>query len=116
MLFVKLLFLTMICGATAQNRFHPNKICFEKVPYLVQNVITKLNAQDRSTRDVVLLKLGVFESSRQIIDDFHNNLLQLVPKENAIVTPRSDETTKVRSVRKNVVIVIISDVSDSVSC
>lgn len=114
-MFVKLLVLTLICGVTAQNNSQFNENCSEKISFFIRDVMIKLNSKDSSTRDVVLLKLVMLESSKKIVDDIHNNLLQSIPKENPIITPKSTETIGARNIRKNVVIIIVSDVSDSVS-
>lgn len=115
MLIVKVWFLTLICGVTAQKRSFFNEVCSKRASSFVKAIIKNLNAEDSSTRDVVLLKLGMFENSTQNINDILNILLKSVPSENLIITPNRNEVTELRHIKKNVVIIIVSDVSDTVS-
>lgn len=115
MLILKIVLVVLVNCCLIRGHLVIDSNGFEKASNFVRDVITKLNSEDSSTRDVILFRLGLYKSSKRTVDDIYESLIDAVPKENIVVTPRLDEVSDIKNIRKTAVIIIVSDVYDFVS-
>jgi hypothetical protein len=92
----------------AQVNFNSNLAKF------LRNHIEDLNLQDSTTRDVIVLRLGMFSNSSVLVDGMFESIVEAVPEKNPLMVSSLKVSYADERIRKAAVIVIASDVFDTV--
>lgn len=111
---LKLILLIFCFDFTKSANIFEAKNSQQIVSRFVENLLVDLSSQELPS-DVVLLRFGFYNKSKQIVDDIFESIVCSIPRDNVVVTPSSQEVVEGKMLKKPVMIVIVSDVVDTVS-
>jgi hypothetical protein len=77
--------------------------------------IKDLKSQSSETRDVVVLRFGMFSNNSAAVDDVFDLIIKAVPEENPLVVPAFNVVYKDINMREAAVVIIVSDALNAVS-
>jgi hypothetical protein len=86
-----------------------------QIAEFVANLIKDLNSQSSDTRDVVVLRFGMFSNNSAAVDDVFDLIIKAVPEENPLVVPAFNVVYKDINMREAAVVIIVSDALNAVS-
>jgi hypothetical protein len=113
----EIILVALLSDFVMSNQLMEVKSCSgnDEFSFLVKNIIEDLNFRDSSTNDVVLLRLRLNKRMKEKINEIFESLISAIPKENVVTAPRLTRISKNNEMREAAVIIIVSDVYDTVS-
>lgn len=115
MFLVKIFSVVLICGLVQCQLEGNHETNHEKASSYVRKVLEDFNRKSSATHDVVLLRLSVYKRLERQVDEIYESMIHAIPKENPVMMPRLSDMSKTKDTRKAAVIIIVSDVDDTVS-
>lgn len=86
----------------------------EEIALLTRRLVEEMNSKDLETHDVVLLTILENEKSRRRLDDLMRSMIEALPKENVVTTPKLNKVIRNERTRKAKLVIIMSDSSHGV--
>ena len=86
-----------------------------EITLFVKDLIDEFDVKDSSTKDVAMFRLSRFEDFKQKADNVFEDIRKNIPKTVAVISPPLNKTLDDLRLRKCSIVIIVTDVSNSVS-
>lgn len=91
MILFKMFLFICFCSSLNKESLMNFKSHGDEVSQFVDNLISDLSSEKPATSEVVLLRLGLYRNSKQVVDEIHASVATAVCKKNLMILPNLHE-------------------------